>query len=183
MIDDLWSRFLAHRDAETKRQLIEYYLPLVRKVAARVYHRIPRYLSVDELASLGYDGLNDAIEKYDITRNVRFVSYGALRITGSILDNISTYKWKPMKAELHGFMDWTIDSYDFTNHIDSIDLFKYVIGNLDEREGFVLTCCYCNDMNLRDTGSVLGLSESMACIIRSKAIDKLRKCFRLYEFT
>jgi RNA polymerase sigma factor for flagellar operon FliA len=54
------------------------------------------------------------------------------------------------------------------------------IGQLPEREQLVLSLYYEQDMNLREVGAVLGVSESRVCQIHGQAMLRLRS--RLGEF-
>ena len=51
------------------------------------------------------------------------------------------------------------------------------IGGLPDREQLVLSLYYDEDLNLREIGSVLGVSESRVCQIRSQALLRLRATF------
>ncbi|GAB6197052.1 RNA polymerase sigma factor FliA [Lysobacter xanthus] len=48
------------------------------------------------------------------------------------------------------------------------------IGNLPEREQLVLSLYYEQEMNLREIGAVLGISESRVCQIHGQAVLRLR---------
>jgi len=48
------------------------------------------------------------------------------------------------------------------------------IGNLPERERLVLSLYYDEELNLREIGEVLGVSESRVCQIHSQAMVRLR---------
>jgi RNA polymerase sigma factor for flagellar operon FliA len=49
----------------------------------------------DDLVSYGIFGLIDAIDKYDLDKDVKFETYASLRIRGSILDQIRKMDWIP----------------------------------------------------------------------------------------
>ena len=49
----------------------------------------------DDLVSYGIFGLIDAIDKFDLTKNVKFETYASLRIRGAILDQIRKMDWIP----------------------------------------------------------------------------------------
>ena len=50
----------------------------------------------------------------------------------------------------------------------------HAIGNLPEREKLVLSLYYEQEMNLREIGAVLNVSESRACQIHGQAMLRLR---------
>jgi RNA polymerase sigma factor FliA len=96
----LWNAFFDSKNAEDigdvniKNKLIEKYFYIVSIIAKKMHQRITS-VSVEELESMGVDGLYDAIDKYDRTFNNKFETYAALRIRGSILDAIRKADWIP----------------------------------------------------------------------------------------
>jgi RNA polymerase sigma factor for flagellar operon FliA len=52
------------------------------------------------------------------------------------------------------------------------------IEKLPEREKLVLSLCYDQELNLREIGAVLEVTESRVCQIRSQAITRLRNQLR-----
>ena len=49
----------------------------------------------DDLVSYGIFGLIDAIDKFNLEKNVKFETYASLRIRGAILDQIRKMDWIP----------------------------------------------------------------------------------------
>jgi RNA polymerase sigma factor for flagellar operon FliA len=49
----------------------------------------------DDLVSYGVFGLIDAIDKFDMSKEVKFETYASLRIRGAILDQIRKMDWIP----------------------------------------------------------------------------------------
>lgn len=85
---------LSERDRE---QFIEGYIPLVRYIAGRILVALPPTLTYDDLASYGYIGLIEAVDRYDPTRGVKFLSYAVSRIKGSIYDELRSQDWASRK--------------------------------------------------------------------------------------
>jgi RNA polymerase sigma factor for flagellar operon FliA len=54
------------------------------------------------------------------------------------------------------------------------DLLVYVISDLTEQEKLVLSLYYYEEMNLKEIGQTLGISESRVSQIHTKAISRLR---------
>ena len=75
--------------------LVEKFLHLVRYNAERIYARLPDEVDIEDLMSVGLFGLMDAIEKYDLTREVKFETFCAPRISGAILDELRSMDWVP----------------------------------------------------------------------------------------
>ena len=71
---------------EEKDKLVLDNLQLVKKVASKIYYRIPKgEIEFDELVNIGVIGLMKAIEKYD-KEKANFSTYAYIRIRGEILD-------------------------------------------------------------------------------------------------
>jgi len=60
------------------------------------------------------------------------------------------------------------------------DALADAIATLPERERLVIALYYDEELNLREIGQVLGVSESRVCQIHSQAAIRLRS--RLYEW-
>src|SRR5262249_42814874 len=75
--------------------LMEKFLHLVRYNAERIYTRLPDEVDIEDLMSAGLFGLMDAIDAFDLGRNVKFETYCAPRIRGAILDELRSMDWVP----------------------------------------------------------------------------------------
>ncbi|MFA5865106.1 MAG: FliA/WhiG family RNA polymerase sigma factor [Phycisphaerae bacterium] len=94
-IDQLWRSFQASQATDLRNQLIEHYMPLVRYNAERVWSKLPNEVELDDLVSCGIMGLMDAINAFDLGRNVKFATYCSRRIRGAILDELRERDWVP----------------------------------------------------------------------------------------
>ena len=63
------------------------YLPLVQRVVKRINNH-DYIMDDDDLESMGFIGLMDAMERYDTSKNVPFESYASLRIRGTVIDEL-----------------------------------------------------------------------------------------------
>ena len=52
------------------------------------------------------------------------------------------------------------------------------IGNLPEKERLVVSLYYYEDLNMKEIGNVLGITESRVCQIHTKAVGRLRSKLR-----
>ncbi len=78
-----------------RERLIREFAPLVRTMAHRLAFRLPAYLDVEDLVSVGVIGLMDAMTKYDSRREANFKTYAEFRIRGAMLDEIRSLDWVP----------------------------------------------------------------------------------------
>lgn len=80
---------------EKRNELILNYTPLIKYIAARLAARLPAQVSLDDLISCGIIGLIDAINKFDVAKNVQFKTYAEFRIKGAMLDELRAMDWVP----------------------------------------------------------------------------------------
>lgn len=78
-----------------KEKRILAHAHLVDQVAQRVKSRIPDHIEYDELRSVGFIGLMEAIERYDDDKNVPFRVYAEIRVNGAMLDFLRKEDWMP----------------------------------------------------------------------------------------
>ncbi|MBU2539297.1 MAG: FliA/WhiG family RNA polymerase sigma factor, partial [Proteobacteria bacterium] len=78
-----------------RNELILTYTPLIKYIAARLAARLPAQVSLDDLISCGIIGLIDAINKFDVSKNVQFKTYAEFRVKGAMLDELRALDWVP----------------------------------------------------------------------------------------
>lgn len=71
------------------------YSPLVKYVAGRMGSGLPAHVEEADLISYGLGGLISAIERFDLTREIKFETYAITRIRGAIIDELRTLDWVP----------------------------------------------------------------------------------------
>jgi RNA polymerase sigma factor FliA len=91
----LWQDFKQSADPRLRERLILHYSPLVKYVAGRVGVGLPPNIEQADLVSYGIFGLIDAIEKFDISRAIKFETYAISRIKGAIIDELRAIDWIP----------------------------------------------------------------------------------------
>lgn len=85
----LWQQFTLNGSSDLYRmQVVEYYLPLVIKVARSMSEAIRNRISIDELVSIGVIGLHNAIDAFASDRNILFSTFAFKRIRGAIFDEL-----------------------------------------------------------------------------------------------
>jgi RNA polymerase sigma factor FliA len=85
----LWDAFIRSRDAQLRSELIELYMPLARRMAARVYgFRADASVTFGDYLQYARVGLIEAVDRFDVSRGVPFESYSLRRIRGAILNGI-----------------------------------------------------------------------------------------------
>lgn len=93
--EDLWKEYGKTKNPMIREQLIVEYSGLVKIVAGRLGMYLGYTVEYDDLVGYGIFGLIDAIDKFELTKGVKFETYASLRIRGSILDQIRKMDWIP----------------------------------------------------------------------------------------
>lgn len=94
-IKNLWEQYKYKKDPQAREALVIEYVGLVKYVAGRLAISLPPNVQQDDLVSYGIFGLIDAIEKFDIERNIKFETYAIARVRGAIWDGLRAMDWVP----------------------------------------------------------------------------------------
>ena len=94
-INRLWVLYKESGDMEAKNQLLLSYGYLVKWIVRRMMPKYNNYNEYDDLVSCGMLGLIDAVDKFDLSHEVKFGTYAVTRIRGEILDYMRSQDWAP----------------------------------------------------------------------------------------
>jgi RNA polymerase sigma factor for flagellar operon FliA len=92
---DLWRRYKGTGDDRARERLVVAYSPLVKYVAGRMSSGLPAHVEEADLISYGLIGLINAIERFDLAREIKFETYAIPRIRGAIIDELRALDWVP----------------------------------------------------------------------------------------
>src|SRR5436190_11876225 len=92
---DLWRRYKADGSDKAREQLVVAYSPLVKYVAGRMSSGLPAHVEEADLISYGLIGLINAIERFELEREIKFETYAITRIKGAIIDELRALDWVP----------------------------------------------------------------------------------------
>lgn len=85
---ELWINYKRTGSLEIREKLALKYIPLVKYIVNKVIKTLPKNVEYEDMVEYGIIGLLDAIEKFDITKDVNFKTYAVLRIRGAIYDEL-----------------------------------------------------------------------------------------------
>ena len=92
----LWQEFAAERSLKVRNELVLQYVHLVKGIVCRMMPTYRKHVDFDDLMSCGMLGLMDAIDKFDVEKEVKFETYASMRIRGEIIDQIRKQDWAPI---------------------------------------------------------------------------------------
>lgn len=215
--------------------MLEEYLPLVRRQALALQVRLPANVELDDLIQAGTVGLLEAMGRYDASQGATFATFANQRIRGAMLDELRGRDWLPRSvrrnartldeavrrleqrlgraAEEHEIaheLDMELETYrqllsdtnsghllpfevllaegvepgmedtsrDTPYHqlVDEQKRAQLVKGieALPEREKLLMALYYQEELNLKEIGVVMGVTESRVCQLHSQAVSRLR---------
>lgn len=153
-IDNLWIEYAETKNREIKRKLIENYIELVKIVAGRMYNFYGSKVEYDDLLGYGVLGLIDSIDKFDISKNIKFETYAQIRIRGEIIDNIRKLDWIPrsLRKKSKDVQDaiWVLEN-KLGESPSNKELSKYLGISLKELESILSDISTFNVSSLEDT--------------------------------
>src|SRR3954453_8727191 len=94
-LKDLWRRYKRDGDDRARERLVVAYSALVKYVAGRMSSGLPGHVEEADLISYGLGGLISAIERFDLSREIKFETYAITRIRGAIIDELRNLDWVP----------------------------------------------------------------------------------------
>src|ERR671923_1694640 len=94
-LKDLWRKYKSSGNDKAREQLVVAYSPLVKYVAGRMSSGLPPHVEEADLISYGLVGLINAIERFDLSRDIKFETYAITRIKGAIIDELRALDWVP----------------------------------------------------------------------------------------
>ena len=203
---DVWTAYRETNCPELREQLILEYAHIVKYVAGRLEIYTGQHFEFDDLVSYGIFGLIDAIEKFDITKGVKFESYASLRIRGAIIDSLRDLDWVPRSlrrkskedgselqsmVSLDDFLDQNMEfvaaSADGVpeEHIDKQELRNMLIEaieSLSERDRLIITLHYFEELTLREISKTMKVSESRVSQIHTRALSRMQEKLGKYKY-
>jgi RNA polymerase sigma factor for flagellar operon FliA len=139
----------------------------LERAYGEIEQRLGRSASEEEVA----DSLGLQIDKFhellNQVRGVSLVNLEELRGTGA--DGERTGSYADIVEDVHSENPFSALKQQETRRV-----IADTIGCLPEKERLVLTLYYYEDLNMKEIGAILGITESRVCQIHTKAVGRLR---------
>ena len=68
------------KDDSYRDQLITEYLPYVKRIVHRIAVHLPSTIDIEDLMNVGVIGLIQAVDRYDLKRDNKFMTYAVLEV-------------------------------------------------------------------------------------------------------
>ena len=187
-----------------KDQLVQHFEPLVKRIAYHLMARLPSSVQVDDLIQNGMMGLLDAINRFESGMGAQFETIAQLeqeygRAPGenelaSALDmTLAEYQKMLQDARGHQLISFedmvddgdedflerhlSDDASDPSKILEDENLRQLLVQSIEllpEREKLMMALYYEQDLNLREIGDVMGVTESRVCQLHSQAVARIR---------
>lgn len=95
----LWESYKDTGDIKLRNKLVEKYIYLVKIIALKLRGTYQKHADVDDIINEGIIVLIDAIDRYDMTKNVKFETYASIRLRGSVIDYIRKQDFVPRRVK------------------------------------------------------------------------------------
>ena len=92
-LSELWREYRLTHSGDIKNELMMSYIWVVKYVIQKTTLPTNTILEEEDFINIGILGLNDAIERFDIDRGVKFESYAIPRVKGMIQDELRKLDW------------------------------------------------------------------------------------------
>ncbi|HIX62390.1 MAG TPA: RNA polymerase sigma factor FliA [Candidatus Halomonas stercoripullorum] len=215
--------------------LLDEYLPLVRRQALSMQVRLPASVELDDLIQAGTVGLLEAVGRFYASQGASFATFASQRIRGAMLDELRSRDWLPRSVrrnarmvdeavrrleqqlgraaeenEIATELGMELEEYrQLLSDTNSGNLLPFemlleegaepgvedttqdtplqqfldgekrdqlvaAIKALPEREKLLMALYYQEELNLKEIGAVLGVTESRVSQLHSQAVGRLR---------
>jgi RNA polymerase sigma factor for flagellar operon FliA len=138
-------------------ELVERYAPLVKKIANHLLGRLPEGVAVEDLVQTGLIALLDAARQYSAAKGASFETYASIRVRGAMLDEFRNTDWAPRSVYRK--------QRRLTAAIRAVE--SRTRAHARPRE-------IAEELNLKEIGEILGVTESRVCQIHGQALARLR---------
>ncbi|KQP15129.1 FliA/WhiG family RNA polymerase sigma factor [Pseudorhodoferax sp. Leaf267] len=93
-------------DAAREAAWLRDWLPLVKRIARQLDSQVGGAMDREDMEQIGLMGLLEALRRYGVP-NAQFAAYAALRVRGSILDELRRQDWRPrdVRQDSHRLRD------------------------------------------------------------------------------
>lgn len=85
---ELFRSYKATADIETRNKLVLQYMDIVKYAAISTRNMYQKYADTEDIVNEATVALMNAVDSFDIDKNIKFETYASIRVRGAIIDYI-----------------------------------------------------------------------------------------------
>lgn len=86
------------KDIEIRNKIVMEYSYIAKTIAIQMRGVYSQYAQLDDIVNQGIVTLIECVDKFDISKEVKFETYASLRIRGTIIDYVRKQDWIPRRV-------------------------------------------------------------------------------------
>lgn len=94
----LFIKYGETRDIGLRNELVLMYMNIVKYISMSLRNVYAKYGDLDDIVNEGVIALINAVETYDVNREVKFETYANLKVKGAIIDYVRKQDWVPRQV-------------------------------------------------------------------------------------
>ncbi len=95
---ETWQQYRHTKDPALRNEIAMHYSYIVKYIVIKMGGMFRSVADQDDLINEGIVALMDAVERYDMDREVKFETYASIRVKGAIIDYIRKQDWVPRRV-------------------------------------------------------------------------------------
>lgn len=196
----LWSSFKENPCVSIKQEIFITYLNLIHYVIHQCMSLSEDVLDRKDYFQFGFEGLSEAIDRFDPDFGTKFETYAIQRIRGKIMDELRKCE-KESPRDVISLNNRTFfnkgtsevevmqtDIPDYNTMPDNIlesnilkDKLKVLIENLGYRDKRIIELYYYAELNYNEIAQVLGITVSRVSQVHSRIISNFQDELLIYK--
>ena len=205
----LWTKYKASPTQDIKNKITLNYLKLVHYVIHRSGFTDYGILDARDYFQFGFEGLNEAIDRFDPDYGTKFETYAIQRIRGKIIDELRKIQTIPRRIKTDDKQEFINNKMSLTSSYgkdseymlqevipsaseipDEIfekeeqkELLYQAIKQMNERDRLILSLYYYDHLGYKEIAEVLNITVSRISQIHSRIIENLKNILeKKYEY-
>lgn len=169
--DQIWKSWIDKKDPQAGDLLIRLYMPLVSYHVQRISVGLPKNVSREDIKSYGLIGLYDALEKFDLSRDLKFDTYASFRIRGAIIDGLRKEDWLPRSVrEKYKKVEAAIErlEQEYMRNVTIEEIAKEVSMSEEDVQHVMTEGLFANILSIDEGNKDSDENEGSAFTIRDK---------------
>jgi RNA polymerase sigma factor FliA len=175
--------YTAKGKTQNTDQMLKQHSGLVKKMAYQLKAKLPSCVELDDLVQAGMIGLMDAIQRYEDNHGAQFETYASQRVRGAMLDELRGADWLPrgIRKNMRD-IEVAVQQLEqkFGRPPTESEIAKHMNFTLDD---YYDVLSDCQELNLKEIGAIMSVSESRVCQLHSQAVARLRASMRDKSWT